>query len=179
MKALMLHLERLVLNNRTLARILTILAMTLSMLLLATATSFSQCTNYCSAGSFTYTLYSGTPTTFCFNVADGESQTICLEIQLQWQGGGNCNPNATVTLGIYNQFGQRADSACPAPMQWTFTAQYPPGTGACPSGQDVRCCCFNPEDYYIKITDSNGNDYTACYSGYIKGCITCRKNLCP
>ncbi len=158
-------------------KLFTVISAFVLLLLMTTSIMNAQCYDYCSQGYF-YMDVSTTPT-ICFTVPQGESRVVCLEFSLSWVGGAGCNGNATVTLGIYNQFGQLADSTCPSPMHWTFTANNPPTpTGNCPNGSGVRCCCFNPEDYYVRIIDSNGNDYSACYTGHVKGCITCYKQVC-
>ncbi len=153
-------------------RLLTVISAFVLLLLMTTSIMKAQCYDYCNQGYFNWDV--STAPNICFTVAQGQSQTVCLEINLSWPGVPGCNPNETVTLGIFNGAGQRVDTACVSPFNYTFTANAPPNPKNCPNGQDVHCCAaFCPEDLYIKILDSNGNDYSQCYTGTVKCCINC------
>ena len=174
MNSFMMHSGPPAKSSRTPGRILPNLAGIFFLLTLVTGMSNAQCTDYCSAGSFTWDVTQSS--SFCFNVPDGYTATICMEARLTYVGGTGCSPTATYTLGIFNSAGQRADSACASPFNWDFEAQYAPYTGYCPNGQGVRCCvAFCPQDLYVKIVDANGNDKSGCFTGYVKCCITCVK----
>jgi len=90
----------------------------LFLLALVTGTSNAQCTDYCSAGSFTWDVTQSS--SFCFNVPDGYTATLCMEARLTYQQVTGCSPTATYTLGIFNGAGQRADSACVSALQLGF-----------------------------------------------------------
>ncbi len=153
-------------------KLLTVISAFVLLLLLTSPNIYSQCTNYCGSGSFTWNVTQSS--SFCFAVPYDSTATICMEFNLTYQQVGGCNPNETVTLGIFNGAGQRVDSVCTSPFNYTFTANVPPNPKNCPNGQGVHCCAaFCPEDLYIRILDSNGNDYSQCYTGTVKCCITC------
>ncbi len=151
----------------------TVISAFVLLLLLTSQNIFAQytCADYCNQG---YTYWVVTDSNyFCFSVSTGDSDKVCLEVELQWVGGGNCDPNATVLVGVYP-----LQQNCTSPLEYSFTAGNSIKITPCPNGTGVHCCCLPPGNYYMRIL-SGGADYSQCFIGHVKACLNCSHGNCP